>query len=137
MTDRPVYVTDTHSLLWYLHNPKRLGTAAATAFEQVASDEADLIVPVIVIAEIVYILQAGKVDADFDEILADLQNNLNIAIVPLTLERVLDLRELTGVPEMHDRMIAAEAQAFNAILITRDEKIQESEVVPTVWEDPS
>ncbi len=54
MADRPVYVTDTHSLLWYLHNPKRLGPAAATAFGQVAANEADLIVPVIVIAEIIY-----------------------------------------------------------------------------------
>jgi PIN domain nuclease of toxin-antitoxin system len=133
MVDRVRYVTDTHSLLWYLHSPKRLGTAAAEAFAKIAANGADMIVPIIVIAEILYILQAGRVAADFDEILARLQASANIAIVPLTLERVLNLRSLAGIPEMHDRMIAAEAQALGATLITRDETLRESSLVPTIW----
>lgn len=137
MTERPAYVTDTHSLLWYFHKPQRLGAAAADAFDQVAASEADLIVPVIVLAEIIYILQAGKVTADFDDMLTQLQMDPNVTIVPLALERVLDLRNLTEVPEMHDRLIAAEAQALDATLITRDEEIQAANVVPTVWEDPT
>jgi len=133
MADRPVYVTDTHSLLWYLHNPKRLGPAAATAFGQVAANEADLIVPVIVIAEIIYVLQAGKVTVDFESVLARLQASPNVAIAPLTLEHALALRTLTAVPEMHDRMVVAEAHLRNAALITRDQTITASSLVPVVW----
>ena len=133
MADRPVYVTDTHSLLWYLHNPKRLGPAAATAFGQVAANEADLIVPVIVIAEIIYVLQAGKVTVDFESVLTRLQASPNVAIAPLTLEHALALRTLTAVPEMHDRMVVAEAHLRNAALITRDQTITASSLVPVVW----
>ena len=133
MADRPVYVTDTHSLLWYLHNPKRLGPAAAMAFGQVAANEADLIVPVIVIAEIIYVLQAGKVTVDFESVLTRLQASPNVAIAPLTLEHALALRTLTAVPEMHDRMVVAEAHLRNAALITRDQTITASSLVPVVW----
>ena len=133
MADRPVYVTDTHSLLWYLHNPKHLSPAAATAFGQVAANEADLIVPVIVIAEIIYVLQAGKVTVDFESVLTRLQASPNVAIAPLTLEHALALRTLTAVPEMHDRMVVAEAHLRNAALITRDQTITASSLVPVVW----
>jgi len=133
MADRPTYVTDTHSLLWYLQNPKRLGPEATRAFEQVAANEADLIVPVIVVAEIIYVLQTGRVSANFEDILARLQASPNVEIPALTLERALDLRTLIAVPEMHDRLIVAEAHARNATLITQDQAITASGLVQTVW----
>jgi PIN domain nuclease of toxin-antitoxin system len=133
MADRPVYVTDTHSLLWYLYNPKRLGPEAARAFDEVAANEADLIVPVIVIAEIVYILQAGKVAANFDDVLSHLQASPNIVIHPLAVERAIELNTTTAVPEMHDRLIALEARAHGAKLIAHDQAISNAGVVATVW----
>ncbi|MBI2976273.1 MAG: type II toxin-antitoxin system VapC family toxin [Chloroflexi bacterium] len=133
MADRPLYAADTHSLLWYLHAPKRLGPAATSAFAEIESGQADLIVSVIVIAEIIYILQAGKVNADFDEVLARLQASPNVVIAPLTTERVAELNTATAVPEMHDRMIAVEAKASGATLITYDQAITASGFVPTVW----
>ncbi|MBI4630420.1 MAG: PIN domain-containing protein [Chloroflexi bacterium] len=133
MADRSRYVTDTHSLLWYLYTPERLGDGAKKAFNEVAEDQADLIVPMIVIAEIIYISKAGKVDADIKEVLSRLQSSLNITISPLTLDRALELDNISEVPEMHDRMIAAEAKLQSAILITRDHEISNSGVVSTIW----
>jgi len=34
---------------------------------------------------------------------------------------------------MHDRLIVAEAQTLQATVITRDEAIAESGLVPTLW----
>lgn len=133
MSERPTYATDTHSLLWYLYAPSKLGAAAAMAFEKVARGEADLIVPVIVIAEIIFIVEANRVPADVAEVVARLRASPNVWIIPLSVERTLDLCKAIAVPEMHDRMIVCEALAHGAMLITRDETIVRSGLVPTVW----
>jgi PIN domain nuclease of toxin-antitoxin system len=133
MNERPLYATDTHSLLWYLYAPSKLGVAAAVAFDRVAHGEADLIVPVIVIAEIIFIVEANRVPADVGEIVTRLRASPNVRIIPLSVERTLDLRKATVIPEMHDRMIVCEALAYGAILITKDETITRSGLVPTVW----
>jgi PIN domain nuclease of toxin-antitoxin system len=51
----------------------------------------------------------------------------------LSLERTLDCLHLAAIPEMHDRLIVAEAIAQGAILITRDEAIMTSGVTAVVW----
>lgn len=129
----PEYVTDTHSLLWYFARPKLLGPRAAAAFAQVAAGEADLIVPIIVLAELIFAIESKPLSADFDEVLSRLQASSNVTIAEWTLARTLDLRALRAIPEMHDRLIAAEALARGAALITRDQAIVDSGLVPTIW----
>ena len=127
------YVTDTHSLLWYFTRPVKLGQAAAAAFEQVASGDADLIVPMIVVAELIFVIQNRSITADFDPIVNHLLASPNVSVVDLTLARTLDLRALTAIPDMHDRLIVAEAIARDLPLITRDQTITTSGLVRTVW----
>ena len=66
-------------------------------------------------------------------ILNELQADPSVLITDLTFARALDLRKLTAVPEMHDRLILAEAVANGATLITKDLSITNSGVVPVVW----
>jgi len=127
------YVTDTHGLLWYFTYPQRLGLQAAAAFAEVDAGNANLFVPVIVLAEIIFAIESGRFQAQFDPMLSGLQAISNVRIVDLSLARTLDLRTLTAIPEMHDRMIVAEALARNATLITRDQAITASGLVKTVW----
>ena len=127
------YVTDTHSLLWYFARPKLLGPGAAAAFAQVAAGEAGLIVPVIVLAELIFALESKPQSADWDLVMSHLQASPNVTIADWTLARTLDLRHLRAIPEMHDRLIAAEALARGATLITRDQAITASGLVPVVW----
>ena len=129
----PDYVADTHSLLWHLTRSERLSPRAARAFDEVSAGIANLIVPVIVLAELVFALEKGRVRVDWSGLLGDLQSIPNVHIVDLSLARILDLRSLTTIPEMHDRMIVAETLAHNAILITRDQAITASGVVPVLW----
>jgi len=55
--------------------------------------------------------------------MSHLQASPNVTIADWTLARTLDLRHLRAIPEMHDRLIAAEALARGATLITRDQAI--------------
>ena len=46
------------------------------------------------------------------------------------LER-LDL--FPEIPEMHDRLIAAESAAFDAPIVTQDETLSASRQIETIW----
>jgi PIN domain nuclease of toxin-antitoxin system len=129
----PVYIADTHSLVWYFHEPKRLPSAAARAFAAIASGQARLIVPVIVLAELIWIAHKGRVNVDIDDVIRRLQASPQVEIRPLEFSRVLDLRRYTAVTEMHDRLIVAEAAAQGASLITSGEEISAVSLVPCVW----
>ncbi len=127
------YVTDTHSLLWAFTRPAKLGEKARKAFEDIASGKVILLVPVIVLAELIFTVENKPVRADLDEIIRQLEGSSNIRFVSLDYQTVLRLRELAAIPEMHDRMIAAEAIEQESALITFDKTITDSGLVEVVW----
>jgi len=126
-----LYVTDTHALLWYLARPERLGAQARQAFDEVKSGKATIIVPAIVLAELIWTIERGRIQTDLQRVLATICKHY--IITPLIPADVLKLPELTNIPEMHDRMIVAEAKRRNAPVITRDENISRSGAVSVVW----
>ncbi len=65
----PLYVTDTHSLIWYLLDSPKLGTNANQVFIEIEEGKSYLIIPAIVIAEIIFLVQKGKIKADLDALL--------------------------------------------------------------------
>lgn len=127
------YMTDTHSLLWAFTKPRKLGDRARQAFEEIASGESRLLIPVIVLAELIFTIENKPVEADVDEILARIKSSPNIEFVDFDLQSTLALRELTAIPEMHDRMIVASAIQHYAALITFDEAITISGLVEAIW----
>lgn len=132
-TTLPIFVTDTHALLWLLNAPERLGPQAAAAFEAVDQGKALLIVPAIVVAELIYIADRGRVSVDLEMTLDYLRKHPAIDLPDMTLVVVLAMRSATAIPEMHDRLIACEAKLRNATLRTRDAQIVAARFVPTVW----
>lgn len=127
------YVADTHSLIWYLGAPNRLGPLARHDFADAAAGRARIIVSVIVLAEIVFIVERGRVRADVRDIIRRVRSSPTFEIAPLTLATVLRLYTLTGVPEMHDRLLVEDALPRKAHLITRDRTIAEAGIIPTIW----
>ncbi len=127
------YMTDTHSLLWAFRSPRKLGENARQAFEEVANGESKLLIPVIVLAELIFTIENKPVQADFDQILKAIKASPNIEFLDLDLLTTLKLRELTQINEMHDRMIVASAIKYQTPLITRDENITKSGLVKVIW----
>ena len=127
------YVADTHSLVWYLGSPERLGPLARRAFAEANAGRARIYVPVIVLAELVFIVERGRIHVDVQGILRQLRTLPAFSVLPLRLATIQRLPALTSIPEMHDRLIAAEALAHKASVITRDRAIAEAGIVPTVW----
>lgn len=128
-----VYMADTHSLIWAFHKPRKLGENARRAFEEVANGEAKLLIPAIVLAELIFTIENKPIQADLNKILDAIKNSSNIGFVDFDYESALRLRDLTIIPEMHDRMIVVSAILSDAVLITFDQTITEANVVKVVW----
>jgi PIN domain nuclease of toxin-antitoxin system len=128
-----VYMADTHSLLWAFHKPGKLGKEARLAFEEISYGESKLLIPTIVLAELIFTVENKPIQADLEKIISAIQNSPNIEYVDFDYESALQLRDLTVIPEMHDRIIVAAAIEYQAALITFDKTITASGLVNVVW----
>ena len=133
MNNLPLYVTDTHSLIWYLFDSPKLSRAASEAFRKVEEGRARLIIPAIVIAELIYTVESGKVKANIDNLIHRIDESMNFDIASLGINQLRCLRQNTQIPEMHDRLIVCEALLNGAKLITKDKKIKKAGVVEVIW----
>jgi PIN domain nuclease of toxin-antitoxin system len=54
MTLEPLYIVDTHALIWYLTDDRKLGKQASAIFAAAERGETQLVVSAIVVAEMYY-----------------------------------------------------------------------------------
>jgi len=127
------YVTDTHSLFWYLTANPRLGTEAQVVFQRAEQGQDLLYIPSIVIAELYYLNAKFGCPLNFASEFQSLRRAAQFHFVDFRAEDVLDFDVLATIPEMHDRIIAGVAYALGAPLLTRDPTITGSHLVQTVW----
>lgn len=126
-----VYVTDTHALLWFLAGSPRLSPAARDVFRAERAGRTTIYIPVIAVAELIWVVQAGHIKTDLFQILSTIREHY--PVVALTMDDVSHLPDLSDQLEMHDRMIVWETLKRGATLITRDEVIRATNLVPTLW----
>jgi PIN domain nuclease of toxin-antitoxin system len=126
------YATDTHSLVWYFTEDPRLSEAALKAFDETIKDGI-IIVPIVVLAEIMFISKKGRITLTFEKTLMKIEECDNIQIASLDVG-ILRISDKIGVDmEMHDKLIVATSLHFGATLITRDRFIRNSQICPTLW----
>lgn len=124
------YVVDTHALIWYLDDDPRLGAGAEAALDDA---NVRIIIPVIVMAEIKYSSYRGRFDRTMEEALQVISHDPRCTIYPI------DLSVVNKAPlnlNIHDSLIVGTAlvqrEAVDGVL-TRDDAIISSGLVPTVW----
>jgi PIN domain nuclease of toxin-antitoxin system len=132
----PVYVADTHALVWYLTQDKKLGGKAQKAFDEVKANQGILVIPAVVLAELLMIIEKGRIvlpPSMFEASLEEWQRADNIFLSDLTPELVISAQNLVAIPDIFDRLIVAEALAIGAPIITKDPDIVNSNLAPVVW----
>ena len=127
------YVVDTHALFWYLIDSPQLGPRASEAFEEGARGEAEIYVPSIVLAELHFLNEKLGRPLDFLTEYERLRDSLQLIFVSLMPEDILDFDRDASVPEMHDRIIVGVARRMDAVCLSRDREIVQSETVATLW----
>lgn len=129
-------VLDTHVLLWWLSGAPQLSPAASLAVAEAASADR-VIASTISVLEIATAARRGRLQLSMPvaQWLADVRQLPELRFAPVTAE----IAELAGsfADEIHgdpaDRLIAATAIALACPLVTADEKLRASRLVPTVW----
>jgi PIN domain nuclease of toxin-antitoxin system len=130
------YVVDTHALIWFLEGNARLGINAKAILANSASQ---LILPAIVLAEAVWIVDRGRTSIPS---VVDLLNTVNadprINIYPVDKTIVEQSVNLSVITEMHDRLIVATAivlgnQGEKISLLSCDLNITASRLLTIVW----
>ncbi|MGE0083032.1 MAG: type II toxin-antitoxin system VapC family toxin [Desulfococcaceae bacterium] len=129
-------VTDTHALIWYLEDSPRLGAEAGNFFESCEKGDAVIYIPTICLIEILYLQEKGRIPDYFSkqiesELLSD-EGNFILADLTADIVRSVSRIPRSAVPDMPDRIIAGTALYLSLPLISRDRKIQLSQI-QTVW----
>ena len=134
MLDSPArFVVDTHALWWYLRSPERLTTAASAVFRLAETGNATIIVPAIAVAEFYFLSAKLGQPIPPSDLLAALDAVGGIELSDLGRAQLERLDRFPEIPEMHDRLIAAEAAALDAPVVTRDDTLTASVQIETVW----
>jgi PIN domain nuclease of toxin-antitoxin system len=127
-----IYVIDTHPLVWYFVDSPRLSPIAKRAFADIEQGMALGIIPTIVLAEMVHLADKKKIPINIKETISKIRQSTNFGIASLDLTIILLMIPLDTC-EIHDRVIVATSQSFEASLITKDEFIHKSNIVSCVW----
>jgi len=126
-------VLDTHTWLWWVGDPARLGKAGRRAVDQART----IGIPAICCLEVAALVARGRVVLD-RPVLAWLHDALALPrteLLPLTPAIAVKAADLpSSFPgDPADRLITATAILESAMLVTKDERIRGFAEVRSVW----
>jgi predicted nucleic acid-binding protein len=112
---------------------RKMGAAATAAFESMEAGNATVHVPGMALAEILYLSERSRIHASLQDVVRYIESNAGCLECPLSAAVVHAASLIVDVPELHDRLIAAAAYHLDAVLITNDVTLQESQFIETIW----
>lgn len=129
-----IAVADTHTLVWALFGDARLSAAARAALT--VSGDGKVGASAISLAEIVYLEEKqrlpGGTFARVVATLADPAGSLEEIPVDATVVQAMARIPRSSIPDLPDRIIAASAVRLGVPVVSRDGKIQASQL-KTIW----
>lgn len=121
-------VADTHAVIWYIFADQRLSEIARITIEQIAAEGNQVAFSSIMLAEIVYLSERGRISSETFVRLLQAVDDENAVLIEVPFERhvaeALARVERSQVPDLPDRMIAATALHLGVPLISRDRPIR-------------
>ncbi len=128
------FVLDTHALVWHLSLPKRLGKAAHRVMTQVDQGKAMALIPAIVAVELALLRETGRRVPGPPELQALIQAHPGFQILPMDLAQATEFMLLGYLQDPFDRLVVAAARVSSVPLLTADERITHSSLVPIIWD---
>ena len=131
----PRLLLDTHIVLRWLAEPKKLSRNQARVLEQAVKRNEPVAISDMTLLEIAILLGEGRlhINGGIEDLFIDLRNSPAFVALPLTFEIASDVASLGfGLRDPAGRAIVATARVHHLKLITSDQRIIESKLVPVV-----
>lgn len=130
-----IYVLDTHTFVWWATGGRRLGRAAARIFSRAERGLDELRLPSVAAFEIALLVERGRLKTalPWRQWLEALDSTPGLEVEPLLLADVECARRLGVLVDPFDRLVAATALRLECALVTADERVTASGLVPVVW----
>lgn len=129
-------LADSHAVLWYTRGSGRLSPRAASALTEAEATDG-VIVSVASLVDLWYVTQTTKAltEAEVSEVREAIVTSPAFTLQPIDLA-VIDAttsipREVLSDP--WDRFIVATAKTLGLSLVTKDQAIRDSGLVPSIW----
>ena len=132
----PLYVTDTHPLIWYAtESYRKLSSAALRAFQKASRGEVLIWVPAMVLWEAGLLERMRRVrfKTPFREWAHALTAQAGFALAQMDRDVVESALSIQLDLDVFNMSIVATARAKDLPLITRDGVITESKAVEVLW----
>jgi PIN domain nuclease of toxin-antitoxin system len=129
-------LADSHAIMWLSQRSPELSEDAANALLE-AEETDGVVVSVASLVDLWYVTQTtkGVSDADLTHLRKQITSSPELSLQPID-EDVVDAT--TAIPrdvlsDPWDRFIVATAKVLDVPLVTRDQAIRDSGLVPTIW----
>lgn len=101
-------------------------------FEDASKGNCEIIIPPIVLAEIGYLFEKGRISISLNDVKNYLQKFPSFKVASVSIDTFINAFKITDIPELHDRLIAGVASTLGMELITNDPVIINSKFVDTI-----
>ena len=129
----PRFLLDTHVVVRWLMESKRLSREQLRALEEAARRGEPLALSAVSLIELAVLTNDGKLRIRLDEIFDALRANPLFRILPLTYEIASEVASLgRSLRDPADRAIVATARVHRLRLMTSDQRLIESKLVAVV-----
>ena len=130
----PRLLLDTHIVVRWFSDIKRLSREQAKALEGAVQRAEPIALSATTLVEIAVLMSERKLTLkmSLDEFFGIIQSSPVFRILPITYEIASDVFSLVALKDPADRAIAATARVHRLQLVTSDQRIIESRLVPVV-----
>ena len=130
----PRLLLDTHILIRVLADSKKLSREQLRALEGARRRSEPLAFSAISLLEIAVLVSEGKLrlKVPLERFFAEIEVNPVFCVLPMTYQIAIDVAHLSVLRDPTDRAIAATARVHRLKLVTSDERIVDSNLVPVI-----
>ena len=130
----PRLLLDTHVLVRWLSNSKKLSREQGNALGRAVQRSEPVAISAITLMEVALLTSEGKLvlQIDLSDFFQNLRSNPVFRLFPLSHEVASDLATLRLLRDPADRAIVATARVNRLTLLTSDQRIIDSNVVPVI-----
>jgi PIN domain nuclease of toxin-antitoxin system len=129
----PRFLLDTHVLMRWVIEPRKLSRSQIRAVEDAVRRAEPVSFSSMSLLEMALLTTQGRLKTKLNEFFEELQANPAFRVLPLTYEIALEVASMgNALRDPADRAIVATARVHRLRLVTSDQRIIESKLVPVV-----